>query len=143
MKKLFKFIKDTIFHDNTDYTIVTLENLEKMMEQNEFDPSVTKELLTIFQERINKGGEEQFQRWLGKLQFMVPEEFKDEQIATEFYRKHSSWIEQEIREMEEDTEIPWEDLSEDLYELNVEARKAQMVLRDRISELFFDLQDSI
>jgi predicted metal-dependent hydrolase len=118
---------------------VTLESVKYLMEKEQFDPKVMNELLMMIEKRIKRDGDEQFQKWFSNLHFSVPDEYMDEAVAKAFYQKHSEWIEDEIKKLEEEVLLSWEEQSEDLIELDDEARKAQLVIRHRLTDIYLDL----
>lgn len=129
------------FKDNSHLKILTMENLSKKMLEYDFDKDFMKELLMIFHERIKIDGEKNFQKWLYKLHFQVPEEFQDETIAIEAFNKYSEWIEREVKKLENEIKLSWEIQTEDIQHLDERARKTQLVIRDRLSTIVLDLQN--
>ncbi|MEB1808504.1 MAG: hypothetical protein LPK26_14635 [Bacillaceae bacterium] len=117
----------------------TLQLLQvKMMEQN-FDPLLIEELIATFNKRIDTYGEKAFTKWLSKLHYSVPEEFQEEQVAITTYEKYQTWIDEEVEKLENETKLPWQTQTEDLENLDGRARKAQLVLRHRMTELAYEL----
>ena len=117
---------------------VTINAIKYMMVNENFDPKVIEELLLMLENRLNRDGDEQFQQWFRKLNFSVPEEYQDEAVAKEFYQRHSVWVENEINMLEEEVLLSWEEQSEDLKGLTDEARKAQLVIRHRLTDIYLD-----
>ncbi|MGK7377645.1 hypothetical protein ACSFXN_07360 [Planococcus sp. 1R117A] len=118
---------------------ITLEQLEMKMNEENFDKEFIEEILGIFKERIEKHGKEAFGKWIYNLHFRVPEEFQNEKIAISIYEKYHKWLEEEVIKLENETKMSWELQTEDLRGLNNKARKAQLVIRHRLSETVLDL----
>ncbi|MCC2250461.1 hypothetical protein JUJ52_10860 [Virgibacillus sp. AGTR] len=47
------------------------------------------------------------------------------------YRYYRKWIEDEVVKLENETKLSWEEQTEDIEDLNIKARKTQLVLRHR------------
>lgn len=126
---------------NRIYSKFTLENLERKMKEEGFDKGCIADLMSVFKTRISKYGREEFQKWIYYLDFSVPEEFQDEETAIRFYLKHRQWIESEVMKLEKEIKLSWEIQTEDLENLDDRARKAQLVIRDRLTGIVLDLMD--
>ena len=120
---------------------ITLENLQMKMNEEKFDKDFKEEIVGVLKQRIEKDGEEEFQKWLSNLHFRVPEEFQDEQTSIRIYEKHHRWLEEEVTKLENETKLSWEIQTEDSENLDDKARKAQLVIRHRLSEIVLDLSD--
>lgn len=118
---------------------ITLNNIENKMKEIGFSKELTDEILIILEKRFHDLGEKAFQKWFNELNFSVPEECKDESFATNLYEKHSLIIEEQVKELEKETDLFWETQTEDLKHLNEKARKVQLVIRHRLTEIAFDL----
>ncbi|MDN7245629.1 hypothetical protein QWY16_09190 [Planococcus shenhongbingii] len=118
---------------------ITVEQLERKMNEEKFDKEFIEEILKIFKERIEKHGKEAFGKWIYNLHFRVPEEFQNEQISISVYEKYHKWLEGEVIKLENETKMSWEIQTEDLQDLDNKARKAQLVIRHRLSEIVLDL----
>jgi hypothetical protein len=118
---------------------VTIHAIKYSMVTENFDPKVIEELLSMLENRLKRDGDELFQQWFRNLNFSVPEEYQDEAIAKEFYQHHSEWIENEINMLEEEVLLSWQEQSEDLIGLEDEARKVQLVIRHRLTDIYLDL----
>ncbi|QKG85664.1 hypothetical protein GXN76_15220 [Kroppenstedtia pulmonis] len=120
---------------------ITLDNIEQMMIHHECDKGFIEEILAVFEKRIEMYGEKEFQHWFHHLCFKVPEEFQNEKESVRIYRKYSSWMEREVRKLESETGLSWEEQTADIMYFNAKARKAQLVIRHRLSEIALDLLD--
>jgi hypothetical protein len=120
---------------------ITLEKLEMKMNEEKFDKDFKAEIVSVLKERMEKGDEEEFQKWLSNLHFRVPEEFQDEQTSIRIYERHHQWLEVEVTKLEKETKLSWEIQTEDSANLDDKARKAQLVIRHRLSEIVLDLSD--
>jgi hypothetical protein len=118
---------------------INLYILKHKMMEAEFDQNIIQELMTVFEKRINNYGEAEFKNWIKNLHFKIPEEFQDEKEAIQLYYRNSFWLEKEVNKLENETRLSWEDQTEDIKDLDIKARKAQLVIRHRISELVLDL----
>ncbi|WP_026907731.1 hypothetical protein [Paucisalibacillus globulus] len=118
---------------------VTIHAIKYRMVTESFDPKVIDELLSMLENRLKRDGDELFQQWFRNLNFSLPEEYQDESVAKEFYQHHSKWIENEIKMLEEEVLLSWKEQSEDLKGLEDEARKAQLVIRHRLTDIYLDL----
>lgn len=134
-----KFIKDMFWMEDKNLERLSLKNLKQQMKENQFDPNFIHELSAAFETRINTQGEAEFKKWLKNLHFKVPEEFEGEKEALQVYEKYQSWIDEEVTKLEDETGLPWERQTEDIQHLNHKARKAQLVIRHRLSEIVLEL----
>ncbi|WP_197284359.1 hypothetical protein [Bacillus sp. JCM 19041] len=50
-------------------------------------------------------------------------------------------MEEQISRLENELKLSWEEQSEDLKELDEKARKVQLILRQRLTNIVFDLVD--
>lgn len=125
--------------DTKDLSNLTLSKLERKMKEESFDNNLIKDLIEVLKQRVIKFGENDFQKWLYNHSFKCPEEFQNESFAIEIYEKYHSWIEEEIVKLEQETKFSWEVQSEDLKEFNIKARKVQLVIRHRLSEIVLEL----
>ncbi|WP_025028014.1 hypothetical protein [Caldalkalibacillus mannanilyticus] len=138
MKKLNRFL-NKITGVEKRLGKLTLPTLESKMDENGFDPQIKEFILQLFQKQIKESGEKEFQLWLYNLSFSVPEELSDEDVASRLYTKHQSWFEQEIQKLEKETGLPFEVQTEDIAHVKLEARKAQLVIRDRIYMIVLEI----
>ncbi|VEF49153.1 Uncharacterised protein [Bacillus freudenreichii] len=106
-----------------------------------FNSGVAQEILDVFQKRIERSGEDEFQAWYSNLNYRTPEDFQNEEEAAKLYESYRSWFEQEVSKLEKETGLPWQEQTEDIATLNEKARKSQLVLRHRLSEINWDLMD--
>lgn len=136
-----RFIKHLLPMNQTDLSKFTLANIEQMMIQYGFDHELIEEINGVCQKRIDNNGERAFQAWFSTLHFQVPEEFQDEAVSTRIYDNYHSWIETEVKKLELETGLSWETQTEDCQQLHEKARKAQLVIRHRLSEISLDLLD--
>ncbi|MFC0091669.1 hypothetical protein ACFFJI_12260 [Allobacillus sp. GCM10007491] len=125
--------------NNKNLDNISLNNLEKKMNEKGFDDDFIKEIIQAFKQRIDKQGEKQFKNWLVNLHFNCPDEFQNEEKAVQVYDKYCSWIESEVNNLEDETKLSWERQTEDIKELDEKARKTQLVIRHRLSEIVLDL----
>lgn len=138
MKKLNRFL-NKITGVEKRLGKLTLPTLEGKMDENGFDPQIKEFILQLFQKRIKESGEKEFQLWLYNLSFSVPEELSDEDVANSLYTKHQSWFEQEIQKLEKETGLSFEVQTEDIAHMQLDARKAQLVIRDRIYMMVLEI----
>ncbi|GIN23010.1 MAG TPA: hypothetical protein DEO65_14680 [Bacillus bacterium] len=130
-----------LFKNKRNLSMITLGNLEKVMVQYGFDGGLIKEILEAFQKRMREEGEENFQVWYSNLDYTTPEEFQNEEKAMKMYERYSPWFDQEIFKLEKETGLSWQEQTEDIASSNKKARKSQLVLRHRLSEINWDLMD--
>lgn len=139
MSKLNKFFYDFLGMENKKLDEITLSNLEGKMEEKNFPKKLIEELLVEFNKVINERGESGFQEWIDKLHYQVPDPFGSESKAEEIYKDYGRWVEKEVIDLERETELSWEKQTEDIKGLDMKARKAQLVLRHRISDIVLEL----
>ncbi|MBR7553451.1 hypothetical protein KC820_04700 [Allobacillus sp. SKP8-2] len=132
-------MRDFLWMNNKNLDNISLNNLEKKMNEKGFDDDFIKEIIQAFKQRIDKQGEKQFKNWLVNLHFNCPDEFQNEEKAVQVYDKYCSWIESEVNNLEDETKLSWERQTEDIKELDEKARKTQLVIRHRLSEIVLDL----
>lgn len=121
---------------------ITLEKIEKGMEHYEFSEFVQEVLIGMFKERIQQYGEDEFKMYMYNLHFTVPQEIADERIAIQLYDRNQYWFEKEVKKLESELNLSYEEQSEDLEHLHVKARKVQLVIRHRISGIILDISDN-
>src|SRR5699024_3114987 len=109
------------------------------MKKEKFPEKLIEDTLDEFNKIINELGEQEFREWLVNLHFQIPEPFKNELRAEEIYNNYENWVEREIVNLESETNLSWEKQSEDIANVNIKARKTQLALRHRISEVVLDL----
>ncbi|NBJ70152.1 MULTISPECIES: hypothetical protein [Clostridia] len=137
MNKLAKYISN-MYYDKK-FRGITLESIEQKLNEQMFPDKLIEQLLVEFRFIASESGERVFQKHLVNLHYQVPEPFKKEKKAEQMYEDFSDWIEEEVIKLENETGLPWEEQAEDLTNLNIKARKAQLVLRHRISEVVLEL----
>jgi len=120
---------------------VSLNNLENMMVAYEFPPGLIEEILADFKKRIEKYGEQPFHIWYSNLHYSIPEEYQDANKAEHIYDTYHAWMENEVEKLESETGLPWEEQTADIQSLNEKAKKTQLVIRHRLSEIQLDLID--
>ena len=142
-EKTTKIVKEILWMNTKADRLknLTLSNLEKKMKEKNFDDNLIIDLIEVWKQRIIKLGEKDFQLWLYNLDFKTPDEFLEESFAIKFYEKYHTWIEKEIVKLEKETKISWEIQSEDLKKFTTKARKVQLVIRHRVSEIVLALMD--
>jgi len=121
---------------------INLEILEQKMVEEKFDENLKQELLLLFRKRIEERGEKEFQTYLYNLHFRVPEEIRNERESTLLYEKSSLWIEEEVKKLEKEIGLSFEEQTKDIENLNIKARKTQLVIRHRLYEIVLDMLDS-
>lgn len=121
--------------------IITLNQLESKMQESGFDDFLIKDILHLFSKRIEKHGEKEFTNWLTHLNYTIPEEYEDEEVAIQMYGKCESWIEEDVAKLEVETQLSWEEQTGDIHHLDKRARKAQLVIRHRLNDVVLDLMD--
>jgi len=134
-----KIVKDILWMDNKDLNNLTLSKIEQKMKEENFDNNLINDLIEVLKQKLIESGEKEFQKWLYNLNFRCPVDFQEESFAKEIYKKYHSWIEEEIVKLEKETKISWEVQSEDLKEFDIKARKVQLVIRHRLSEIVLEL----
>ncbi|MEI5908032.1 hypothetical protein WAK64_13305 [Bacillus spongiae] len=138
-KRLKKTIKDIMWLDTKDLSNLTLAKLEQKMKEENFEENLLTNVIEVLKQRLVEFGEKDFQEWLYNLNFKCPDEFQDERFAKDIYEKSQFWIEEEILKLEKETKISWEVQAEDLKEFQEKARKIQLIIRHRLSEIVLDL----
>lgn len=118
---------------------LTLDNIETKMIEMEFTKGFIEEIMTALANRFDKCGKEEFQEWFYGLNYQLPAEFDNEELATKMYEKHSFFIEEQVKQLEIETTLSWQVQAEDLKHLNKKASKVQLVIRDRLSSIALDL----
>ncbi|RCW73066.1 hypothetical protein [Saliterribacillus persicus] len=131
--------KDILGMDRKGLSNLTLNELEQKMREEQFDDNLIKDLMEVLKQRLIKYGESEFQKWLYNLNFRCPEEFQNESLALEFYERNHAWIEEQTAKLEQETNISWLVQAEDLKDYNINARKVQLVIRHRLSEIVLEL----
>lgn len=121
---------------------LNLDNLKKEMKRSEFPQGLVTEMLTHFNHVIDEHGENGFSEWMYNLHYQVPEPYQTISTAENVYTKYEEWVEGEIVKLESETKLSWQEQSADLTHVSIEARKAQLVLRQRISDLVLNISDS-
>lgn len=121
---------------------ITLEKIEKGMEAYKFPANIKADLLTFFHERVRQQGINEFRLYMYNLPFTVPQEIENERIAKALYEENEAWFEAEINNLEDALQLTFEVQSEDLNHLHVAARKVQLVIRHRLSEITLDIADN-
>ena len=135
IKKIF------VFKDRKSLVNITLDNIQNRMYEIGSNKEFVEEIMRILKKRFNKYGEKEFQEWFNGLHYRIPEEFKDELLAIKIYEKHRLLIEERVKELEKETKLSWELQTEELKNINVKARKVQLVIRDMLSSIALDLLD--
>lgn len=136
---LMKMIKEILWMNTTDLSNLTLSTIKKKMHEENFNRNFVNDLIDVLSKRENKLGKKEFRYWLYTLDFICPEEFQNESYAEEVYHQYHSWIENEVNKLENETKLSWEEQTADIKELSIEARKAQLVIRHRLTEIIMDL----
>ncbi|GIP64823.1 hypothetical protein J32TS6_33780 [Virgibacillus pantothenticus] len=139
MSKLDNFFYSFLGIESNNLAGITLHHLEQKMKDEKFPEKLIEEILLEFNQIINQQGEKGFQKWLTNLHYQVPDPFSSELKAANIYSNYRNWIEDEIVKLERETELTWEEQTKDIESFNIKARKAQLVLRHRISEIVLDL----
>lgn len=122
-------------------SMISLNNIGKIMDQYGFDSGLIHEILEVFQKRMEIYGEGQFQDWYSNLHYTTPKDFQSDEAASKLYERYRRWFDQEVSKLEKETGLSWEEQSEDIASLNEKARKSQLVLRHRLSDIKWDLMD--
>ncbi|MBA4536517.1 hypothetical protein H1Z61_04980 [Bacillus aquiflavi] len=130
-----RFLKDVLWVKDDNLSNYTLTNIEQMMIKDKFQHEFIKEIIALFRKRIEKYGEKEFQLWFSQLNFTVPEEFQNEKACIQIYEKYHFWFEKEVEKLEKETKLSWEKQTEDIKFLHEKARKVQLVIRHRLSEI--------
>lgn len=152
MKKLHD-VRDTILNDVLGMknrnkktkllAMLNLTNLKSEMNRVKFPAGLIEEILDDFKIVKNERGESGFSEWIFNLNFQIPEPYQSEVKAKNMYTNYGDWIEREIVKLEHETELFWQEQSVDLKHVSIEARKAQLVLRHRISEAVLNILDLV
>ncbi|WP_042222181.1 hypothetical protein [Oceanobacillus manasiensis] len=138
-EKVTSFVKDFLWIKDTSFANITLDRLEQKMREATFERGLIKGLLLIFEKRIQEQGERAFQHWLVNLHFKCPDEFQNEEKAIQIYDTYYLWLENEVTKLEIETKLRWEEQTEDIKGLDEKARKTQLVIRHRLSEIVLEL----
>ncbi|MCT8137689.1 hypothetical protein H1D32_07920 [Anaerobacillus sp. CMMVII] len=117
---------------------ITLENIQNKLCEMGFNQKFVEEIMNTLEERSNIGNKK-FQEWFYKLNYRLPEEFKDEVFAIKLYDNHRLLIEGEVKKLEKEMNLSWEKQAEDLIDSHEKARKVQLVIRHRLSDIALDL----
>lgn len=133
-KKFFSFESKNLSH-------ITLAMIQSKLTELNVDNGFSEEVVTVFKIRIKEQGEKAFRKWFSELHYQVPDEFSDESVAIKMYDNYSIWIEDEISKLEKETKLTWEKQTEDIKRLDDKARKAQLVIRHRLSDIALDLMN--
>lgn len=120
------------------YAISKFENL---MDEYGFDSAVKEEVVKVLQAQLDKYNKEEFTKWCENLNYKCPDEFTDESYGITLYEQSKDFFDREIIKLEEETKLSWLEQSEDLYMLDESARKVQLVIRHRLTEMVLDLKD--
>ncbi|MFD1020838.1 hypothetical protein [Thalassobacillus hwangdonensis] len=115
--------------------------LNEQMVKVGIDQQVIHEWLHLFRKKASEIGEDGLVDWLHKLNYGTPEPYVNEQCAIDFYHRHEQWVKQTVAKLEQEIGLPWEVQAEDLSELDIRARKAQLVIRQRVTDIVLDLED--
>jgi anaerobic ribonucleoside-triphosphate reductase len=118
---------------------ITLDNIQNKMYEMDFYKEFVEEIMIILENRFNKYGKKEFQEWFDGLNYRLPEEFNDEKVAIKIYEKHSFFIEEQVKKLEQETKLNWEIQTEDLKNSDEKVRKVQLVIRHRLSDIALDL----
>ncbi|MBU9713557.1 hypothetical protein [Evansella tamaricis] len=136
IKKLLKIFG---FRDRNALVNITLDNIQNKMYEIGAHKEFVEEIMYVLENRFNKYGKKEFQEWFNGLNYRLPEEFNDEKVALKIYEKHSLLIEEQVKKLEQETKLSWEIQTEELKNINEKARKVQLVIRDRLSDIALDL----
>ncbi|WP_100374815.1 hypothetical protein [Bacillus sp. FJAT-45037] len=139
VKKTLKYF--SVNRKKKQLDLLTVDNIKKQMDKEQFDILVIKEFTNIFEKRIDKYGQKHFKSWLIQLNYKIIEEFEDVEFTIEFYKKHNLWVEKEIAKLENEINLPWGVQSEDMNYLDDEIRKVHLVVRHRLTEIVQSLLD--
>ncbi|PKR77355.1 hypothetical protein CEY16_11525 [Halalkalibacillus sediminis] len=127
------------FKDRNSFINFSLEKIETAMYEMGFNRDFVEEIITPLEKRVSKYGENEFQEWFNELNYRLPGEFKDELFATKIYENHKLLIEEEVINLEKETKLPWKIQAKDLKDINEKARKVQLVIRHRLSDIALDM----
>ncbi|ARK32367.1 hypothetical protein [Halalkalibacter krulwichiae] len=133
-------IRKVLGFRNRNVSHFTLEAINKKMAEMKFDREFAEEIMNTFKDRINEDGEKAFQKWFSELHYRLPEEFQDEFLAIKRYRQYAKWIEEEVCKLETETKLSWQQQTEDIKDLDDRARKVQLVIRSRLSDIALELR---
>lgn len=152
MKKL-PDIRDAILYDvlgmknkekkNELLAMLNLHNVEMEMNRAKFPKELIEEIIGDFNIIKNERGESGLSEWMYNLHFQIPEPYQNEITAENVYTNYGDWIEREIMKLENETELSWQEQSADLRLVSMEVRKAQLVLRHRISDVVLNVLDLV
>ncbi|MGM8211854.1 hypothetical protein ACLIBH_03560 [Virgibacillus sp. W0430] len=121
---------------------ITLEKIDAGMEAYNFSHDVKNFLLDAFKERIRQQGINEFKMYIYNLHFTVPQEIEDEHTAAQLYELNEVWFDQEVKKLENELKIPFEEQAEDLADKHINVRKTQLVIRHRLSSIILDIADN-
>ncbi|MCP8616779.1 hypothetical protein [Salirhabdus salicampi] len=120
---------------------IPLSAIEQGMKRRAFPLEVQQEIMELCDNMMYEKGEQGFQQWAKNLHYRLPTHFAKETVAYNLYHKCPTWIEREIKKLEEEVQLNWEKQAEDLHSQQNEVRKTQLVIRDRLSQLIDDIRD--
>ncbi|WP_026691006.1 hypothetical protein [Alteribacter aurantiacus] len=119
---------------------LTFAKVQEKVEER-FDPLVAKEVIAILEERRIVLEDKGFREWLRDLNFDVPGELSEKGAAITLYDKNPGWFEREVKRLEDESERSWRVQTEELEQLDERARKAQLVVRERLTEIVWEIKD--
>ncbi|MBM7095263.1 hypothetical protein JSY36_05795 [Bacillus sp. H-16] len=121
---------------------LTIKTVTGKMDEKGFDPKAARLIEGVLEEKRTVLGDKDFQAWLGELTYTVPGELADEEPALRLYHTNPDWVEREVSALERETKLSWEEQTEDLKHLDDQPRKAQLVVRTRLTEIIDELKDA-
>lgn len=152
MKKLYG-VRDAILYDvlgmkNREkkkklLALLNLNNLKKEMNNAKFPKKLIVEIIADFNIVKEERGESEFREWIYNLHYQIPELYQNDEIAKNMYTNYGDWIEREITKLEHETELSWQEQSTDFKHVSIKARKAQLVLRHRISDVVLNVLELV
>lgn len=136
-----RLLKKLFGQKKNKFEYLTLENIKNKLLEMNFNKELANEIMVTLNKRKNECGKVKLKEWLNELNYRVPEDFQDEMTAINIYNKYSQWVEEEISRIENEIKLSWEKQSEDLKELDEKARKVQLILRQRLTDIVLELVD--
>lgn len=124
-----------------DLKKIKLERISKKMKAAQFDPILRRELVHLFQERIQSKGMETFRSYIYRLNFRIPDEVKDEQACVKMYQTSKQWFDDQIDQFESELGIPFSEQTMDIKTDIPEVKIVQAVIRRRITEIILHIVD--
>lgn len=120
---------------------INLEKIKQQMLDLNMDNAFVDEVISFLRQGEERVGQERFQQWLHEADYSIPLELQRDERWIELYDRHQEQIEEEVKKLEVETKLPWQEQTEDVSELEEKARKVVLVVRHRVSGAILELRD--